>query len=38
MKGTERVVEVPIRERVAIADMQFGFLPRRDTTEAIFIL
>ena len=39
MKGTERVMEGIIRERVFIDDdMQFGFMPRRGTTDAIFIL
>ena len=38
MKGTERVVEVLIHERVAIADMQFSFMPGLGTTDAIFIL
>ena len=38
MKGTERVVEVLIRERVVIADMQFGFMPGHCTTDAIFII
>ena len=38
IKGIERVVEVIIRERVAITDMQFGFMPGRSTADAIFIL
>ena len=38
MKGIERVIEKFIRERISIDDMQFGFMPGRGTTDAIFIL
>ena len=38
MKGIERVIEKTIRERISIDDMQFGFMPGRGTTDAIFIL
>ena len=38
MKGMERVIETIIRERVVIDGMQFGFMPGRGTTDAIFIL
>ena len=38
MKVIERVLEKIIRERIAIDDMQFGFMPGRGTTDAIFIL
>ena len=38
MKVLERVVESFIRERVNIDDMQFGFMPGRGTSDAIFIL
>ena len=38
MKGIERVIERIIRERISIDDMQFGFMPGRGTTGAIFIL
>ena len=38
MKGIERVIEKIIRKRISIADMQFGFMPGRGTTDAIFIL
>ena len=38
MKGIERVIEKVIRERISIDDMQFGFMPGRGTTDAIFIL
>ena len=31
MKGIERVIEKIIRERISIDDMQFGFMPARDT-------
>ena len=37
-KGIERVIEKIIRERVFINDMQFGFMPGRGSTDAIFIL
>ena len=38
LKVLERVVESLIRKRVEISDMQFGFMPGRGTTDAIFIL
>ena len=38
MKGIERVIEKIISERISIDDMQFGFMPGRGTTDAIFIL
>ena len=38
MKGMERVTEKITRERISIDDMQFGFMPGRGTTDAIFIL
>ena len=38
MKGIERVIEKITRERISIDDMQFGFMPGRGTTDAIFIL
>ena len=38
LKVLERVVESLIRKRVEINDMQFGFMPGRGTTDAIFIL
>ena len=37
MKLYERVLEVRIREQVNINDMQFGFMPGKGTTDAIFI-
>ena len=38
LKVLGRVVESLIRKRVEINDMQFGFMPGRGTTDAIFIL
>ena len=38
MKVLERVVDKLIRERVSIDEMQFGFMPGRGTTDAIFIV
>ena len=38
MKGVERVIEKIIRQRILIDNMQFGFMPGRGTTDAIFIL
>ena len=38
MKVVERIVENLIRDQVSIDDMQFGFMPGRGTTDAIFIL
>ena len=38
MKILERVVEKLIRDRIEIDSMQFGFMPGRSTTDAIFIL
>ena len=37
MKAFERILEGLIRKQVNIDDMQFGFMPGRDTTDAIFI-
>ena len=34
----ERVLENRIRGLVTIDDMQFGFMPRKGTTHALFIL
>ena len=36
MKLWERVVEARLRQEVVIGDQQFGFMPRRSTTDAIF--
>ena len=38
MKVLERVLESLIRSQVDINDMQFGFMPGRSTTDAIYIL
>ena len=38
LKVMERVVEELIRKQVSIDEMQFGFMPGRSTTDAIFIL
>ena len=38
MKVIERVMEKCIRSIVSIDEMQFGFMPGRGTTDAIFIL
>ena len=38
MKILERVIDKLIREQVEIDSMQFGFMPGRSTTDAIFIV
>ena len=38
MKLWERVIEYRIRQNVTISENQFGFMPRRSTTEAIHLL
>src|SRR6266536_1734780 len=38
MKVFERVIERRVRNTVKIDDMQFGFRPRRGTTDAIFVV
>ena len=38
MKLRERVIEERIRKEVTIAEQQFGFMPERSTTDAIFCL
>ena len=38
LKVVERVIEKLIRAEISIDDMQFGFMPGRGTTDAIFIL
>ena len=38
MKLLERVVEAELRKEVVIGDEQFGFMPGRMTTDAIFSL
>ena len=36
MKLWERVVEARLRQEVVVGDQQFGFMPWRSTTDAIF--
>ena len=36
MKLWERVVKARLRQEVVIGDQQFGFMPRRSTSDAIF--
>ena len=38
MKIVKRVLENKIRELVTIDDLQFGFMPKKGTTHALFIL
>ena len=38
MKLSERVIEARIRKDVTIGEQQFGFMPGRITTDAIFCL
>ena len=38
MKLWERIIEARIRKKVTIAEQQFGFMPGRSTTDAIFCL
>ena len=38
MKVLEHIVNTIIREQVSINNMKFGFMPSRDTTDAIFML
>ena len=38
VKSQERTVDAIIRQQVDIDNMQFGFMPGRSTTDAIFIL
>ena len=37
-KVMERVIEIIIRAEAQIVNMQFGFMPGRGTTDAIFIV
>ena len=38
MKILERIVDSLIRQLVSIDDSQFGFVPGRGTTDAIFVV
>ena len=37
-KVLERILETQIRKEISIDSMQFGFMPGRGTTDALFIL
>ena len=38
MKVLERIVDGLLRQMVTIDDSQFGFVPGRGTTDAIFVI
>ena len=38
MKVMEHILSAIIRDNISIDEMQFGFMPGRSTTDAIFIL
>ena len=38
MKVMEHILNAIIHENISIDEMQFGFMPGRSTTDAIFIL
>ena len=38
MKLWERVVEARLRHEVTISEQQYGFMPRKSTTDAMFAL
>ena len=38
MKLWERVVEARLRREVTISEQQYGFVPRKSTTNAMFAL
>ena len=38
MKVLERIVDGLIRQLVSVSDSQFGFIPGRGTTDAIFVV
>ena len=38
MKIVERVLEDSVRELITMDDMQFGFMPGKGATHALFIL
>ncbi|KAF3697446.1 hypothetical protein EXN66_Car013126 [Channa argus] len=38
MKLWERVVEARLRAEVNICEQQYGFMPRKSTTDAVFAL
>ena len=38
MKVVERMFEKRLRRLVSVDEMQFGFMPEKGTTDAVFIL
>ena len=38
MKIWERIIEARLRDRVEISKQQYGFMPRKGTTDAMFVL
>ena len=38
MKVLERIVDCLIRQLVSVDDSQFGFVPCRGTTDAVFVV
>ena len=38
MKIWERVIEARLRDRVEMSKQQYGFMPRKGTTDAMFAL
>ena len=38
MKVWERIIEARLRDRVGISKQQYGFMPEKETTDAVFAL
>ena len=38
MKVLERIIEASLRDRVEISKQQYGFMPGKETTDAMFAL
>ena len=38
MKIWERIIEARLRDRVEISKQQYGFMPGKGTTDAMFVL
>ena len=38
MKVWERIIEAKLRDRVEISKQQYGFMPGKRTTDAMFVL
>ena len=38
MKVWEKIIETSLRDRVEISKQQYGFMPRKETTDAMFAL